>query len=106
MLASREFFSTERRDGISSGNRGATQELFEARCGKDKCKTDILVPGVFQADPHLRWNEDKGSRMNIAFFTSEPHMSGTGLDQDDFVLSDVFMPCNLSAGRNGLRSQN
>jgi hypothetical protein len=33
-------------------------------------------------------------------------MSRTGLDQDDFVLSEVFVPCDLPAGRNGLRSQN
>jgi hypothetical protein len=106
MLACREFFSTKGRGGISSGNRGTTQELFEARCGKDKYKTDIFVPGVPQADPRLRGNEDNRSRMNIAFFTSEPHMSRTGLDQDDFVLSEVFVPCDLPAGRNGLRSQN
>jgi len=105
-LACLEFFAAKRRGRASRGNRDATLELFEAWCRENKYKADILFSGVLQADPGLRRNEDNRFRMNIAFFTSEPHMSRTGLDQEDFVLSDVFVPCNLPAGRNGLRAQN
>src|SRR5262245_3059951 len=106
MLACLEFLAAKRWGRASCGNRDATLELFEARCREDKYKPDVLVSGVLQADPGLRRNEDNRSCMTIAFFTSEPHMSRTGLDQEDFVLSDVFVPCNLPAGRDVLRSQN
>src|SRR5262244_3682626 len=106
MLACLEFFAAKRRGRASRGNRDATLELFKARCREDKYKADILVAGVLQADPRVRRNEGNRSRMNIAFYSSEPHMSRTGLDQEDFVLSEVFVSCNLPAWRNGLRSQN
>src|ERR1051325_7596540 len=90
----------------SCWHRDATLDLFKARLREDKNKADVLVAGVLQADPRVRRNEDSRSRVNIAFLTSKPHVSRTGLDQDDLVLSEVFVPRDLPTGRNALRSEN
>src|SRR6476661_7137716 len=83
-----------RRDGgrrLTRGHRIAPHRIVESWRREDEGQRDRLSASVRRADPSVCWNEDETARMQLAFLIAEPHLSGSTLYQEDFILEQVPM---------------
>src|SRR5208282_3494961 len=79
-------------------NRNTAQVILEPRLRKNKHDAGRLGAGVLEAHPGIRRNERHSSGMQIAFLTAESSMQGSRLEEDNFILTQVFVSRDLVTG--------
>ena len=93
-----------RRRGIACRDGCAAHEFFVTRIGKDKREIDVFIPRILETYSRVGRNENNRSGVNVSFLCAQPNVGTACLNQQDFVLAEMFVLRDKAARRNFLRT--